>query len=74
MLLVTVLISLQKNKFHNIWIQTNIIDMDYEITNEDGQIQSLRVYLLNNELVPGMFVAKYKDIWGNIPKNRKIVL
>ena len=56
---------------HNLWIQTNITDMDYEINDSQGQAMTIREQLLKNEFVPGMFsfngIIRYKDIWNEYP-------
>ena len=62
---------------HNLWIQTNIMNMDYEIQGMQGQKMTIREYILNNELVPGMFafngIIKYHDIWNEYPDKYYLV-
>lgn len=62
---------------HNLWIQTNITNMDYEINDSKGQAMTIREQLLNNEFVPGMFafngIIKYKDIWNEYPDKYYLV-
>lgn len=68
---------ISNKEHHNLWIQTNITDMDYEIWDEGGEMKTLREYLLNQELVPGMMafsgVIKYQDIWDEYPQKYYLV-
>jgi len=62
---------------HNLWIQTNINDMDYETIDKEGNRITIREYILNCELVPGMYafngIIKYHDIWEEYPDKYYLV-